>query len=91
MGCKSNAGLTANKKNIKPIPWPQRQPIPLIVGQDYFIAYGPKRIRHGELIGFIDRGDERWVRVATEKGIRTVYADEVGRTIEEALSRVVTD
>jgi hypothetical protein len=82
---------------IKPIPWPLRKTVPLVIGNKYFFCFGGSyKVQSCILIDIIE--EDGWpLRVVVEPEKRsvyfqyhTLYADEIALTEIGAIENEVT-
>ena len=83
-------------KDVKPIHYSLRKPFELIIGEKYYVSFGNHMAQKCVLEDVFYRDDKPFkvsVSVQLSKGVggtNSLYAEEIGRTPEEAVINTVT-
>ena len=80
--------------NVKPKHIKDRKPFELVPGEKYYVSFGMNRAVPCKLIEIIMENETKFVSVLIEhrdqSSTHSLYADEIGRTPEEAVINEVT-
>ncbi len=76
-------------KKIEPVLFNERKGIPLTIGNDYYVSFGLNEAIPCKLVEIIE-GPPKRIRIRMEDGENILFADEIGRTPEEAVINQVT-
>ena len=76
-------------EKIKPVPFNERKGIPLTVGNEYYVSFGLNEVRPCKLIEIIG-GNPKKIKINIDGGEHVLFADEIGRTPEEAVMNQAT-
>lgn len=77
-----------------PTPFSKRQPVKLVIGEEYYVSFGNHDAKRCKLLDIIDdRGPKQVkIEILSSRGstIHILFADEIGTTPEEAVMNEVT-
>jgi hypothetical protein len=78
------------REAIKPIPWPQRKTVELVIGGIYCISFGERKVIQVTLESVNGTDRMAHVVVSSKDSKWSLYADELGLTPEQAVLHEVT-
>ena len=76
-------------KKIEPILFNKRKEVPLIIGNEYYVSFGLNEAIRCTLVEIIE-GPPKRIRIRMDDGENILFADEIGRTPEEAVQHQAT-